>query len=160
MHTRPIDILRAAMEAVAYRFALIADALERFAPQAKIVASGGALRASSVWSQMLADVMGRPLTLSGVHESSSRGAVLLALEATGKLKSMVAADAPLAQTYEPDTARHARYRAGLERQQSIYEHMIADQEIAYKISEAREILKKRTNGIVNRNSEYRIQGTE
>ena len=30
LHTRPIEILRAAMEAVAYRFALVASALEPF----------------------------------------------------------------------------------------------------------------------------------
>ena len=123
MHTRPIEILRAAMEGVAYRFALIAGALEQFAPQALIVASGGALRASPVWTQMLADVLGRPVTLSGVRESSSRGAVLLALEATGELNSIADAPSKLDQVYEPDMSRHARYRAALERQQERYERV-------------------------------------
>jgi gluconokinase len=128
MHTRAIEILRAAMEAVAYRFALIADALRPFfAPGgAQIVASGGALGASPLWAQMLADVMNRPITLSGVRESSSRGAALLALEATGRIKSIADAEAPLEQTYEPDMSRHARYRIGLERQQKIYEKLIAN----------------------------------
>src|SRR5256886_4655021 len=85
MHTRPVEILRAAMEAVSYRFALIARALEPFAPGAEIVASGGALSASVTWSQMLSDVLGRPIYLSNVAEASSRGAVLLALGAAGKL---------------------------------------------------------------------------
>jgi gluconokinase len=125
MHTRPIEILRAAMESVAYRFALIADALDRLAPQPEIVASGGALRASPVWAQMLSDTLGRNVNLSGVRESSSRGAVLLALEATGRIKSIADAPlAPLVQTYEPDMTRHARYRAGLERQQMVYEKII------------------------------------
>ena len=65
LHTRPIEILRAAMEAVAYRFALLAESLETFAPGAAIVASGNALRASPVWLQMIADVLGRPVLLSG-----------------------------------------------------------------------------------------------
>lgn len=126
MHTRPIEILRAAMEAVAYRFALIAGALHTYEfAGAKTVASGGALRASPLWAQMLTDVLGRPLTLSGVRESSSRGAALLALEATGKLKSIADAPAPLAETYEPDMARHARYRAAQERQQKLYELLVA-----------------------------------
>jgi gluconokinase len=128
MHTRPIEILRASMEAVAYRFALIAGALDTFAlAGAKAVASGGALRASPLWAQMLADVLGRALTLSGVRESSSRGAALLALEATGKIKSIADAPAPLAETYEPDLTRHARYRAGQERQQKLYQQLICDQ---------------------------------
>jgi gluconokinase len=76
---------------------------------------------------MLADVLGRRVTLSGVRESSSRGAALLALEATGKIKSIADAPAPLAQTYEPDMARHAHYRAGRERQQKLYEQLICDQ---------------------------------
>ena len=121
LHTRPIEILRAAMEAVSYRFALIADAL--FAQEARttqIVASGGALAVSNVWSQMLADVLGRSIYLSGVREASSRGACLLALEAGGLLKSIETAPAQFVQVYEPDMARHALYRAGLERQQEIY----------------------------------------
>src|ERR1051325_1766543 len=44
LQTRPIEILRAAMEAIAYRFALIARALDALAPAATLVASGHALR--------------------------------------------------------------------------------------------------------------------
>ncbi len=136
MHTRPIEILRAGMEAIAYRFALIGDALFRVAPEAETVASGGALRASPIWAQIIADALGRPLRLSGVREASSRGAVLLALEMAGKIKSIEDTPTPLSQTYEPDATRHARYRAGLERQQVIYERLIADQEVARRIGDA------------------------
>ncbi|HYY59413.1 MAG TPA: gluconokinase, partial [Pyrinomonadaceae bacterium] len=133
MHTRPVEILRAAMEAVAYRFALIDRALGPFAPRAEIVASGGALLASPVWAQIIADALGRPVKLSGLKEASSRGAVLLALEATGKISCIEDAPAPLAGVYEPDMARHERYLVGLERQQKLYEHLVADGEIARSI---------------------------
>ncbi|HEV7376331.1 MAG TPA: gluconokinase [Pyrinomonadaceae bacterium] len=136
MHTRPLEILRASMEAIAYRFALISRALDSFAPASSIIASGGALVASPTWSQMLADVLGRPVYLSNVAEASSRGAVLLALEAAGKLKSIADAPAPFVQIYEPDMARHTRYQLGLERQQDIYARLVADKEIAGTISEA------------------------
>jgi gluconokinase len=136
MHTEPLDILRAAMEAVAYRFALVARALDALAPEAEIIASGGALHASPVWTQMLSDVLNRPLTLSAVHEASSRGAVLLALEAAGTIKNIGDVPAPRAQTFEPDTSRHARYNAGLERQQKIYARLVDDQETASIIGEA------------------------
>jgi gluconokinase len=128
MHTRPLEILRAAMEAIAYRFALISLSLAPFAPAASIIASGGALVASHTWSQMLADVLGRSLYLSNVAEASSRGAVLLALEAAGKLKSITDAPAPFVQIYEPDMARHARYQLGLKRQQDIYARLVTDEE--------------------------------
>jgi gluconokinase len=133
-HTRPAEILRASMEAVAYRFALVARALDPLAPGAEVVASGGALAASKVWPQMLADVLARPLRLAGAAEASSRGAALLALEATGKLKSIAEAEAQTVQTFEPDVSAHARYRLGLERHEKLYARLVADEEAAAEIN--------------------------
>jgi gluconokinase len=125
-HTSSLEILRAAMEAVAYRFALIAEALDQIAPQANIIASGGALRASRVWTQTIADVLGRKLTLSGVREASRRGAVLLALEADGKIQTIADAPTLIEQVFEPDLTRHARYREGLNRQQKLYQRLVIE----------------------------------
>ncbi len=83
-----VDILQAAMESVAYRFAEILKQLNSVVNVKEIVASGGALRDSPVWTRMISDVLGRELTMSNVQESSSRGAVLLALESIGKIKSV------------------------------------------------------------------------
>ncbi|MGH9943800.1 MAG: gluconokinase [Pyrinomonadaceae bacterium] len=125
MDTRPVDIVRAALEAIAYRFALIAEALLPFAPQAEIQASGGALRASPTWTQILADVLGRPLRLAPAREASSRGAVLLALEALGVIEDI--ASVPTlspGQTFIPNPARRARYLEGLARQQRAYDAIV------------------------------------
>jgi gluconokinase len=73
------------MEGVAFRLADICERLADVAEVKTIVASGGALRESPVWTQIIADVLGRDLTLSDARESSSRGAVLLALESIGKM---------------------------------------------------------------------------
>ena len=54
--TTPIEIVRATLESVAYRFALISRALDQIAPGAAIFASGNALRSSPVWLQIIADV--------------------------------------------------------------------------------------------------------
>jgi gluconokinase len=108
------------MEAVAYRFALLAESLEPFAPKAVIVASGNALRASPVWLQMISDVLGRPVLLSATAEASTRGAALLALESTGKIQSIEQSETLAEKTVLPDMTRHARYREGLERQQKMY----------------------------------------
>ena len=118
--------LRAAMEAVAYRFALLAESLETFAPGAAIVASGNALRASPVWLQMIADVLGRSVLLSATPEASTRGAALLALESTGKIQSIELSETPVEKTIIPDMTRHARYREGLERQQKMYGELMSD----------------------------------
>jgi gluconokinase len=126
MHTRPVEIMRAALEAVAYRFAHIARALDAFAPSAEIRASGGALAASPLWSQMLADVLARPVHLSTAREASSRGAALLALESLGAIDHL--ADAPVGQsrTFEPDMQAHAIYRAAAERQEIVYQSLLKD----------------------------------
>lgn len=80
-----IDILRAAMEGVAFRLANIFGRLKEIGRIDEIVASGGALRDSRVWMQIIADVLGRDLEFSDADESSSKGAVLLALETVGKI---------------------------------------------------------------------------
>lgn len=135
MHTRPLEILRAAMEAVAYRFALIAEALYEFTQEgAMFVASGGALRASPVWAQIISDTLGRPLEITGAEESSSRGAVLLALEASDKIKSIGEESAPVELVIEPDMIRHESYRKARERQQHFYERLVADKEAARLIN--------------------------
>jgi gluconokinase len=122
--TQPIEILRAAMEGIAFRFALIAEALERLAPGANIFASGNALRSSPVWTQIIADVLGRSVTLSEPREASVRGAALLALEGAGKIESIAGLPVRAEQTFEPNMSRHRQYREGRERQQRIYELVI------------------------------------
>ena len=122
--TRPIEILRAAMEAIAYRFALIARALEPLAPGATIVASGNALRSSRVWGQILADVLGRRVTLCEESEASLRGAALLALEAAGKIQSIAEFSMPVETVFEPRMSHYERYQQALDCQQRNYERVI------------------------------------
>ena len=112
------------MEAVCYRFALLAQALDKVAPEATIVAAGNALLSSPAWAQMIADVLGRRIELSAVNEASSRGAALLALEAAGKIDSIETTADEFAVAYEPDLTRHLRYVEAIERQQKLYEKLI------------------------------------
>jgi len=121
MQTEPIEIVRAAMESVAYRFALILNELDKVAPVTSLIASGNALRASPVWVQILADVLNRPITISGLSEASMRGAALLALEAAGKIESIEEFSVPVEAVFEPDGSRHSRYQEGLTRQQKFYD---------------------------------------
>ncbi len=126
MHTRPVEIMRAAMESVAYRFAHILGALDTFAPGAEIRASGGALAASPLWAQMVADVLARPVKLSDAREASSRGAALLALESLGVIDQLTDAPVALSRTFEPDMEAHALYLAGAERQEIVYQSLLID----------------------------------
>ena len=118
--TTPSEIVRATLEAIAYRFALIARALDDIAPNATIVASGNALRSSPVWLQIIADVLARPLLFGGTAEASIRGAALLALEAVGTIGTIEEDSFAIEQVFEPDLTRHARYQQGLARQKELY----------------------------------------
>jgi gluconokinase len=121
--TKPIEILRAVLESIAYRFAAIADALDDIAPNAMIAASGNALRSSPAWLQIIADVLGRQLLLGGPAEASSRGAALLALERVGKIATLEQDQFGVDQVFEPDVTRHARYQQGLARQEELYNRL-------------------------------------
>jgi gluconokinase len=123
--TRPLDVLRAGLETVAYRFALVHARLRQACPALRtVVATGGALLASPAWIRIMADVIGLPVTPSAEAEASSRGAALLALEALGALGSAEDAPAGLGEPVDPDPARHARYQAGLARHRALYDALI------------------------------------
>jgi sugar (pentulose or hexulose) kinase len=92
------------------------------------VAAGNALQLSPVWSQIIADVLGRPVQLSRTREASTLGAALLALEGAGKIQSIDQVHHEVEKTFEPDLKRHQRYQQGLERQQKIYQALIASAE--------------------------------
>lgn len=130
-HTRPVEILRAGMEAVAYRLALIYELLAPIAsPEAEIVASGAALLQSPTWAQIVADVLGRPVITTSEGEASSRGAALLAAEALGLLADAAQASPAFGATYEPDPGRHQRYRDALARHRRLYRKLIGRQSLA------------------------------
>ena len=125
LHTTPLDVMRASLEATAYCFADIYDRLKSIrGDSGEIVASGAGLLQSPVWLQMMADVLERPINASAVTEASSRGAALLALEALGALEDLSAVPAPMGRTYEPDPANRDRYREAMKRQQDLYDMMM------------------------------------
>ncbi len=104
--TTPLDLAQAALEAICYR---LADVLDAIGSIDSVVATGGALLANRPWVQVLADVVGKPVEVSGAPEGSARGAAVVALERAG---FEVSRPAPLA-VVEPrpertEIHRHAR----------------------------------------------------
>lgn len=122
--TTNAHIVRAAFEAVALRFRLIYDRLHPLlAPNSEIVASGGALQENPLWRQILADVLQTPVHLVNVDEATSRGAVILALQA---LNLPLPPDPPTVHTAEPDKKVGAIYAEALQRQEELYSRVIGD----------------------------------
>lgn len=125
LSTRPIDLLRAALEAVCYRFEAIYERLRpELTGEPRIIASGGGILKSTVWTQMMADVIGVPVAASAVPEASSRGAALLALKSFGLLRDFAELPAPLGRTYGPVRENYERYQAGRARQEQLYQLLI------------------------------------
>ncbi len=123
--TTPLDILRAGMEAVAYRIALVYRQLRTLLPDDPIIiASGGALIHSPAWVQILADVLGRPITLARVPEATARGAALLAAETLGLIPDVAAAPDLLGEPFSSNPDHHAIYQAAIQRQMALYDKLI------------------------------------
>jgi gluconokinase len=111
--TTPRDVVQAALEGVAYRFAAV---LELMPETRELVATGRALLESPDWMQILADVLGLPVTASGVAEGSLRGAAVVTLERLGETPD----PAPLGSSYVPRVTRYEAYRWARERQADLY----------------------------------------
>ncbi|MHB8618802.1 MAG: gluconokinase [Chloroflexota bacterium] len=121
LSTRPLDLVRACLESIAYRFAIIFQQMRPLLePSVEVVASGSAILRSPAWLQILADVLNRPVLASAQLEATSRGTALLALEALGLLPNLATAQVASGQVYQPDAGRHGRYQAAMDRQRQLY----------------------------------------
>ena len=114
LDTTPLDLRQAALEGVSFRFAEVLDLMPEVE---ELVATGGALLKDGDWVQIMADALGRPVTLSRVKEASLRGAAVLALERLGERPR----DAPVGRVVEPRPGHADAYRAARERQRELYE---------------------------------------
>ncbi len=130
LNTRPIEILCASMEAVAYRLGLVYGLLRDAAPKANgdlsVIASGGALMKSPTWIQMISDVLNVRVIASAESEATSRGVALIALRAIGAIKSFDDAPAQMGHVYEPDASRHVVYERASERQKKWYNSLLRE----------------------------------
>jgi gluconokinase len=118
--TRPEHLIRAGMEAVAYRLADVYDALRPLAsPEHEIVVSGGAILVMPSWLQITADALGHSLVASAPgDESTARGAAFMAAVEAGIISSIDGASDMAAGTsrYDADMENHEHYLTGRERQ--------------------------------------------
>jgi gluconokinase len=123
--TTSLEILRAGLESIAYRIALVLELLRPLlSVEPRIVASGGALLGSPAWLGIMADVFNRPVAVSEVQEASGRGAALLALESLGALPDLERAPDFIGTIHYPDERRHERYREAMDRQRRLYEKLV------------------------------------
>lgn len=128
LHTTAAEILRAGLEAIAYRFALIARLLHGHVDDSHVlIGSGNALVNDRNWPQIMSDAIGHELIESPEPEASLRGAALVALERLAAVQDLTTTAVSVlegARQFRPDPQRHAIYRAGSIRQQDLYRRLI------------------------------------
>ena len=121
------DILQASLEAVALQFRQVYGAMTAaFGVPREVIASGGALLHSPVWTQMMANALGQSVTPCLEPEATSRGAALLALERIGAIGNIAGAAPKLGEPVSA-VASHAKlYEAALARQKWLYSRLFEE----------------------------------
>lgn len=121
LNTTPVEILAASLESVALRFRLLYEILaERLGAPERVIATGEALRKSTVWTQMMADALGRPVVASLEKETSARGAAMLVLERIGAVNHLSEIPSATGDTYLPRPEYAETYARLLAQQKKLY----------------------------------------
>ncbi len=126
LNTKPIEIVQAGLESVAYRFALIYQRISANLPSSssrQVVAGGGALLGSPAWIQIFSDVLGEPIVTLLEKENTSRGLALLALERLGIISRTSDVAPETGTIYQPNMHNHELHREALARQVEQYDKM-------------------------------------
>ena len=122
--TSALDIARAGMEAVAMLLRPVDRALDVMTGEpGRVVIGGGALVQSDAWCQVIADVIGKPVSAVATEEASSRGAAVIALHQLG---ASATPRLRLVRTWRPRPSAHEVYTGALERLQRLYDATVPD----------------------------------
>ena len=121
----PAHLYRALLEGIAFELRLHFEGVEAAlgSPIDRLIAMGGGAR-SDVWCQMIADITGKALQRSAVHETAALGSAILAAAGAGLFPSMVEAAQAMAawhsQVFTPDPENKETYAALYE---NVYLHL-------------------------------------
>ena len=109
----PAEIAAAVMEGVAFSARLALEALERSAGvMPALLCAGGGGFASDLWTQMRADVLGRPLRRVAGRDPGAMGAAVMAGVGVGVMADLPRAAQTLVATdriFTPDAQAHRQY---------------------------------------------------
>jgi gluconokinase len=127
--TTPADLLRAGMEAIAYRLAAIYDNLAPLADDDfQILVNGGAIVDSPPWLQIISDVLGHSLIPGDPgSETTARGAAMMAAVQSGISTYMEwdQTDQLAGAVYEPEAADFPAYQNARQTQEAL-EQLLTD----------------------------------
>ncbi|MFC3504640.1 gluconokinase [Micromonospora krabiensis] len=119
-------LVRAALEGVCQQLALVLASVRAAGNEVREIRASGGFARSGLWRQMLADVLGMPVSFPTGPEGSGFGAALLGMQALGLIPSIdVAADlVRIEETVRPDAAAAATYAALLPLFAELYDALV------------------------------------
>ena len=122
--TKPIHIIRALIESVGLRLALVADQL-KLADDAQIMASGGVLAHSQAWTRLMANALNRPVHRLAHDEITAQGVAILVLS---HLQQRAWAEFPVEvrDTIEPEADSVEQLQIAGQRQRDLYRKLWGD----------------------------------
>jgi len=127
-HTR-VEMGKAVMESVAFAVRDVTDILSEAGLEITVLRTGGGGAQSSLWNQIKCDVLGKPLLVPKVTDSSLLGAGIAAAWGAGFYQSGDQATTSMVQigrTYDPDVERHRRYTDLFQLYRRLYRHLKDD----------------------------------
>jgi gluconokinase len=110
-HTQA-HFMRSVIEGVSFALYGILKTLEdSIAPAENIYVSGGFIN-STEWVQLLADVLGKKLQVTGARDASAAGAAIIGMKAVGMIKAITEAGSffSISASYDPDLRKHEVYK--------------------------------------------------
>lgn len=130
----PAHFARAAIEGVAQQLATIVAALDQLTPVTQVRATGGVFR-STVWRDLIAAAIGRPLVVTAGADGTALGAAALGLFALGRAGSLTqaldqldrggTADSDPYVAPPADAAAYARLRSQIPERLASYDQVAA-----------------------------------
>ncbi len=109
---RQEHFMRAILEGISFALRGILETLEELiVPATAIYVSGGFIQ-SKPWVQLLADVLGKKLLVTGSEDASAAGAAIIGMSALGWITSITEAGSffTIGEVYEPDLRKHELYK--------------------------------------------------
>ena len=109
--------IRAVLEGISLNLYQIGQSLDRLAGSAEKLYVNGGLARSPLWTQMVADIFGKPVYLPESHHSAAWGAAWVMLVSAGLADSFesIKKNIPMKGIIMPDEERHGRYMAVYDR---------------------------------------------
>jgi L-ribulokinase len=114
LHTTPVEIYRALIEATAFGArAIIERLIEYGVPIERVVCCGGIAEKNDLFMQIYADVIGQPMLIAGSPQTPALGAAISAAVTAGAYAAFEDAQAKMTtlkdKRFTPDAAAHAVY---------------------------------------------------